>query len=153
MTHDGPKRTLRIRRRYAYIVPVSDQRTDDKRMRTAVRRANWESIRGDLYRIRVPAAVIALLVIAVVAFGRGPRRDVGSVEGRIIAFNQTDSKRGNPPRLITVRLDDGRTVTAWTGGGLLPQLNTRVRLRETQHLGWWRRSTFRLDEMYAPEEQ
>lgn len=131
---------------------MSDQtRTDDKRMREAVRKANWAALRGDLYRARVYIVVGGLLAIALVVLASEPRRDVGSVEGRIIALSQADSRWPNPARTITVRLDDGRTATVWTSGRVLPRLETRVRLRETQHLGWWRRTTFRLDRTVSRE--
>ena len=134
--------------------PVSNQtRTDDKRMRAAVRQANWTSLQHDLYHARVYIAVGGVLALAIVVFASEPRRDVGSVDGRIVAFNQADSKWPDPARTITVRLDDGRTAIVWTRGRVLAPPNTRVRLRETQHLGWWRRTTFRLDRTIAREAE
>ncbi len=154
MTAAGPLRTLKVSARNGYMYAVADQaRTDEKRMRAAVRKANWASLRDDLYRARVYIAVFGLLVIALVVFASEPSRDLGSVEGRIVAFNQADSRWPNPARTITVRLDDGRTAIVWTSGRALPPPNTRVRLRETEHLGWWRRTTFRLDRTPASETQ
>lgn len=133
---------------------VSDQtRTDDKRMWAAVRRADWLSLRRDFSRASVYIAIGGLLVFALVALALEPRRDVGTVEGRIVAFDQADSRWPNPARAIVVRLDDGRTAVAWVSGSVLPRPNMRVRLRETQHLGWWRRITFSLDRTHPPDRQ
>ncbi len=127
------------------MLTLGDQiQTDDKRIRGAVREANWASLRRDLHGARIIITVGGLCLIALVILASEPSHDIGSVDGLIVGFNQADSKWPNPVRTVTVRLDDGRTVIVLANGSAAAP-NSRVRLREIQHLGWWRRTTFRLD--------
>ncbi len=132
---------------------MGDQvRTENGRIRAAVRKAHAAACWRDFVRARVYILVGVLVVATVVVFASEPRREVGSVQGHVIAINQVDSRWPNPLRTITVRLDDGRTAVVSVRGGFPAEPNARVRLRETEHRGWWRRTTFRLDRTETKEE-
>jgi hypothetical protein len=132
---------------------VSDNtRTNDKRMRVAIWKARWASLRHDLSKARRLIVASTALLLVLIAAALEPRHDAGFVEGRIISFNGLDSRWPYAVGTVTVRLDDGRNAVVWTGGPAVPRQDTRVRLHQTEHL-WWRRTTFDWDRALDPASQ
>jgi hypothetical protein len=121
---------------------MTEKRISEQRLRDAIRRADWMSLRRDFVKARVLVTVLVLLALAIVFFASEPRREIGLVQGRVTGFSQGDTEWPNTSRLITVRLDDGRVVVARVRGGFLAPDNERVTLREIERGSWWRRRTF-----------
>lgn len=129
---------------------MNPPRTQSSRLRYAIRRADWQSLRRDMGKAWVYLLVGVSVAGAMIAFASEPRRDLGLVQGRVTAFIQSDSKWPRPRRALTVRLDDGRTVVVHALGEFRVHSNERVTLREIQHLGWWRRTTFQYVDRAQP---